>query len=99
MHQGISVGLHAPSVTVQPNFGAPGSAAGVVCAWVWICWCYICFPLVLSFLLNHLDACFDSLPPSADCWIDVFQVLFTNDFVAKNRPSCRSGACGKLAVE
>ena len=66
------------------------------------------FPLILSLLLTHLNVCLDNWPPTAvvcsysfpACWIYVscLQISFTDVFQVKKRPSCRSGASGKLTI-
>ena len=67
------------------------------------------FPLILSLLLTHLNVCLDDRPPTAAVcsysfpayWIDdaCLQISFTYVFEAKNMPSCRSGASGKLSIQ
>ena len=109
----------APAVTVQPIPGVTSSVAVtavVVCAWLHGCWCFPLlsvpsphFPLILSLLLTHLNACLDNWPPTAAvcsysfpaCWIDVacLQISFTDVFEVKNRPSCRSRASCKLSIQ
>ena len=100
-----------PGVTISVAVTA-GVVCTLLCGW-WCCPLLSVlsphFPLILSLLLAYLNACLDDWSPTAAvcsyslpaCWIDVawLQIPFTDVFEVKNRPSCRSGASGKLTIQ
>ena len=111
--QGLVSGwVAAPAVDVQSDSGSAGSVAAVTDEiHAWLCGNWHCpqTPALSPLSFPQTPECCNSKPLVAlvcscnfpICRVDIacLEILFTNIYEAKIRPSCRSSSSGKLAIE